>query len=121
KNGGKTSGDAPKNLLLLELVFLLFKSGNIPMDGMAADTNDEDEEIDEHNEPRYPVRTNRGVPKKRYQADLKAKSKYPICNYVSNHRLANSHALGVEKLSTVSIPSDVQEAMKDEKWKKSNE
>ena len=61
---------------------------------------------------------NRGIPKKQYQADLKVKSKYPISNFVSNHRLASSHALRVEKLSTISIPGDASEAIKDERWKK---
>lgn len=61
---------------------------------------------------------NRGVPKKQYSPDLKAKSKYPISNFVSNHRLGNSHASLVEELSTVTIPNNVHEAMNDTKWKK---
>lgn len=68
--------------------------------------------------PRYPVRSNRGVPKKQYQPNLNAKSRYPIGNYVSHHRLASSHALAVNNLSSTSIPNNVQEAVKDEKWKK---
>ncbi|PWA60403.1 hypothetical protein CTI12_AA387250 [Artemisia annua] len=39
------------------------------------ETDGEGEEVDEHNEPRYPVRMNRGVPKKQYQADLKVTSR----------------------------------------------
>ncbi|PWA43862.1 ankyrin repeat-containing domain, PGG domain protein [Artemisia annua] len=31
-------------------------------------------------EPRFPVRSTRGIPKAQYQADLKAKAKYPIVN-----------------------------------------
>ncbi|KAJ9561968.1 hypothetical protein OSB04_007128 [Centaurea solstitialis] len=69
-------------------------------------------------EPRYPRRHNRGIPKKQYQPVLETKAKYPIGDYVSSHRLAKSHALLVDKLSTVAIPNDVQEALRDEKWKK---
>nr|GEY95176.1 putative RNA-directed DNA polymerase [Tanacetum cinerariifolium] len=68
-------------------------------------------------EPRYPTRHNRGILKKQYQPDLKANTKYPIGDYVSSYRLARSHALLVEELSTVTIPKDVQKALKDEKWK----
>lgn len=68
-------------------------------------------------EPRYLARHNRGIPKKQYQLDLEAKANYPIGDYVSSHRLARSHALLVEELSTVKIPNNVQEALKDEKWK----
>ena len=69
-------------------------------------------------EPRYPARSTRGKPKRQYQPDLNAKAKYPIGNYVSNHRLASPHAHRTESLSTVCIPTDVQEAKADEKWKR---
>ena len=69
-------------------------------------------------EPRYPIRINRGIPKNQYDADFKAKTKYPINNYTSSHRLSKSHALVVTQLSPVSIPSNVQEALMDSKWKK---
>lgn len=49
---------------------------------------------------------------------MKAKAKYPIGNLVSHHRLSDTHALRVERISTTNIPRDVQEALKDEKWKK---
>lgn len=41
--------------------------------------------------PRYPIRINRGIPKIQYDLDVKAKSKYPINNYTSSHRLSKSH------------------------------
>ncbi|GJU66615.1 putative RNA-directed DNA polymerase [Tanacetum coccineum] len=76
------------------------------------------QETNDTSQARYLTRSNRGVLKKQYQPDLKAKAKYPIGNYVSHHRLASPHALVVEKLSTVSILSNVHEAVKNEKWKK---
>ncbi|GLR00174.1 hypothetical protein GCM10007863_45950 [Dyella mobilis] len=63
-----------------------------------------------------PPRTTRGIPKQQYDPDPKAKVKYPIANYVSNHRLSPSCASFISQLSTVSIPSNVQEALKDPKW-----
>lgn len=89
-------------------------------DSIMQDVQDsEDTFVDQEgtNDPMYPIRSNRGVPKRQYQTDLKAKGKYPISNYVSYHRLANSHALCVDKLATVCIPENVQEALKDERWK----
>ncbi|GJW81349.1 putative RNA-directed DNA polymerase [Tanacetum coccineum] len=65
------------------------------------------QETDNPPEPRYPARHNRGIPKKQYQPDLKAKAKYPIGDYVSSHLLARSHAFLVEELSTVTIPKDL--------------
>ncbi|PRQ52624.1 hypothetical protein RchiOBHm_Chr2g0157511 [Rosa chinensis] len=37
---------------------------------------------------------------------------------MSNHRISGSHALVVDQLSTVSIPSNVQDALADPKWTK---
>ena len=73
---------------------------------------------EEGSDRRYPVRITRGQPKGQYVPDLKAKEKYPIGNFVSHHRLSDTHALMVEKMSSVTIPRDVQEALKDVKWKK---
>ncbi|KAJ9538401.1 hypothetical protein OSB04_031134 [Centaurea solstitialis] len=73
-----------------------------------------------NSEPRFPVRSTRGTPKMQYQADLKAKDKYPIGNYVSQHRLASSHMVMINELSTVLIPRDVYEAMKDGKMEEGN-
>ena len=61
--------------------------------------------------PRYPQRLNRGVPKKQYEPDPEAKTKYLIKNYVSSHRLTESYAFTVNQLSTVSISSNVQDAL----------
>lgn len=78
---------------------------------------DEEVELEDSGDRRYPIRSNRGKPKKQYQPELKAKGRYSISNYVSPHRLARSHALIVEELTTTTIPSDVQEALNDERWK----
>ena len=72
----------------------------------------------ENTAPRYPQRLNRGVPKKQYEPDPEAKTKYSINNYVSSHRLTESYAFTVNQLSQVSIPSNVQDALDDPKWKK---
>lgn len=64
------------------------------------------------------MRNNRGQPKKQYEPELKAKGRYPIINYVSKHRLAKSHALLVDQLDTILIPKNVQEATKDDRWKR---
>ena len=67
---------------------------------------------------RYPQRLNRGVPKKQYEPDPKNKTKYPISNYISTHRLSELCAFTVNQLSNVSIPSNVQDALADPKWTK---
>ena len=56
---------------------------------------------------RYPQRLNRGVPKKQYEPDPKNKTKYPISNYISTHRLLELYAFTVNQLSNVFIPSNV--------------
>ena len=72
----------------------------------------------ENTAPRYQQRLNRGVKKKQYEPNPEAKTKYPINNYVSSHRLTESYAFTVNQLSTVSIPSNVQDALADPKWRK---
>ena len=72
--------------------------------------------FEESTDLRYPQRSNRGVPRKRYEPDLKANTKYPISNYISSHRLFESYALSVNQLSIIFIPSSVQEALEDPKW-----
>ena len=67
---------------------------------------------------RYPQRLNRGVPKKQYEPDPKNKTKYPISNYTSTHRLSELYAFTVNQLSNVSIPSNIQDALADPKWTK---
>ena len=69
-------------------------------------------------ESRYPIRINRGIPKRQYDPDLCSKTKYPINNYISSHRLSRSHAFTVNQLSSISIPSNVQDALANPKWKK---
>ncbi|KAM0986195.1 hypothetical protein ACFX14_013409 [Malus domestica] len=63
-----------------------------------------------------PHHTTRGIPRQQYDPDPKIKVKYPIANHVSLHRLSMSCASFVYQLSTVSIPSNVHEALKDPKW-----
>ncbi|RVW66052.1 Retrovirus-related Pol polyprotein from transposon RE1 [Vitis vinifera] len=66
---------------------------------------------------RLPHRHNRGIPKPTYEPELSTKVKYPISNYVSNHRLSESNKSFVNQLSTVAIPNSVQEALVDPRWK----
>ncbi|RVW62615.1 Retrovirus-related Pol polyprotein from transposon RE1 [Vitis vinifera] len=66
---------------------------------------------------RLPHRHNRGIPKPIYEPELSTKVKYPISNYVSNHRLSESNKSFVNQLSTVAIPNSVQEALADPRWK----
>ncbi|RVX21302.1 Copia protein [Vitis vinifera] len=62
---------------------------------------------------RLPHRHNRGIPKPTYEPELSTKVKYPMSNYVSNHRLSESNKSFVNQLSTVPIPNSVQEALAD--------
>ncbi|RVX07099.1 Retrovirus-related Pol polyprotein from transposon RE1 [Vitis vinifera] len=66
---------------------------------------------------RLPHRHNRGIPKPTYEPELSTKVKYPMSNYVSNHRLSESNKSFVNQLSTVAIPNSVQEALADPRWK----
>lgn len=56
-----------------------------------------------------------------YEPSLTAKAKYPIANFVSIHRLSKSYASFVNQLSFVSIPSKVQDALRDAKLSKAME
>ncbi|KAM1025521.1 hypothetical protein PS2_038372 [Malus domestica] len=58
----------------------------------------------------------RGIPKQLYDPDPRAKVKCPISNHVSIHRLSTSCEAFVNQLSTVSIPCNVEDAMKDPRW-----
>ncbi|CAL9009279.1 unnamed protein product [Prunus brigantina] len=64
-----------------------------------------------------PVRKNRGIPKIQYEADPKAKVKYPISNHVSTHRLSAPHAMLIKQLDSLTTPSSVEEALMDPNWK----
>ncbi|WJZ82183.1 hypothetical protein VitviT2T_001965 [Vitis vinifera] len=66
---------------------------------------------------RLPHRHNRGIPKPTYEPKLFTKVKYPMSNYVSNHRLSESNKSFVNQLSTVAILNSVQEALADPRWK----
>ncbi|WKA07496.1 hypothetical protein VitviT2T_025316 [Vitis vinifera] len=66
---------------------------------------------------RLPHRHNRGIPKPTYEPELSTKVKYPMSNYVYNHRLSESNKSFVNQLSTVAIPNSVQEALVDPRWK----
>ncbi|KAL6325849.1 hypothetical protein AAG906_031001 [Vitis piasezkii] len=66
---------------------------------------------------RLPHCHNRGIPKPTYELELSTKVRYPMSNYVSNHRLSESNKSFVNQLSTVAIPNSVQEALVDPRWK----
>ena len=63
-----------------------------------------------------PPRSNRGVPPVKYESDPKSKVRYPISNHVSCQKLSKSYVSYVLQLSSVSIPSKMQEALADDRW-----
>ncbi|PRQ47582.1 putative RNA-directed DNA polymerase [Rosa chinensis] len=63
-----------------------------------------------------PPRSTSGKPPRQYEPSLDVKSKYAIANFVSTHRLSKSHASFVNQISSVCVPSKVQDALKDPKW-----
>jgi hypothetical protein len=65
---------------------------------------------------RLPARSNRGIPPIQYEPNPKCKAKYPISNHVSFQKLSKSYASFVLQLSSVPIPSKMQEALADDKW-----
>lgn len=65
-----------------------------------------------------PSRSTCGQPPKHYEPILSAKAKNLVAKYVSTHRLFKPYVAFVNQLSSVSLPSKVQDAMKDEKWMK---
>ena len=69
-------------------------------------------------EPRRSQRATKGIPKKQYEPEIKAKTRYPIADFISTHRLSKPYAFVIEQLSSASIPSSVQDALTDPKWKK---
>ncbi|CAL8991370.1 unnamed protein product [Prunus brigantina] len=64
-----------------------------------------------------PKRANRGKPPVHYEADINAKGKYPINNYVSLTRLSESRVHFVKQLAEIPVPNSVTEALEDQKWK----
>ncbi|CAL8157474.1 unnamed protein product [Prunus armeniaca] len=63
-----------------------------------------------------PPRTTRGKPKVQYSPDIHAKSKYPISHCVSTHRLSKSYASYLCQLSSVCVPTKLQDALSNPKW-----
>ncbi|KAH9680958.1 retrovirus-related pol polyprotein from transposon RE1 [Citrus sinensis] len=57
------------------------------------------------------------MPRLNYEPTLSSKTKYPMSNFVSYHRLSKECESFVNQLSVLSIPNSVQEALKDPKWK----
>ncbi|KAM2986068.1 hypothetical protein FF2_006394 [Malus domestica] len=68
-------------------------------------------------EPSYmlPPRQNRGKPPDRYSSE--GKVRYSISNYVSTHRLSPKYSAFVQKMETIKIPTRLEEALKDSKWR----
>ena len=62
-------------------------------------------------------RHNIGISKTTYEPKLSSKVRYPMSNYLYNHRLSELNKLFVNQLSTVVIPNSVQEALADLRWK----
>jgi hypothetical protein len=64
-----------------------------------------------------PFRENRGKPPKRYSPDAKERrSKYPTANYMSTRRLSEPLRAFVHVLSSVQVPTRIQEALSKPKW-----
>lgn len=64
-----------------------------------------------------PFRNNRGKPPNRYSPEVEdRRSKYPIANYVSTHRLSETLKAFAHKLSSDYIPRNVEEALLDPQW-----
>jgi len=76
-----------------------------------------DDLISEGTKPTYqlPERRNRGKPRVQYEADLKAKEKYPINNYISLCRLSEAHVHFVKQLANIHVPNSAIEVLKDPK------
>ena len=70
---------------------------------------------------KYPQRSNKGVPKKQYEPNPKAKTKYLISNHVTSHRLSESYAFTLNQLSTVFIPGSVHGSIDKSKMDKGDE
>ena len=54
-----------------------------------------------------PNQVTRGKPKVNYEPVINSKSKYPINNYVSYHRLSKESMAFLNQLFIVSIPNNV--------------
>ncbi|KAI5336987.1 hypothetical protein L3X38_016256 [Prunus dulcis] len=78
-----------------------------------------DDLISKGTEPTHqlPKRKNRDKPRVQYEADFKAKGKYPINNYISLSKLSEPHVHYVKHLAGIFVPNSVTEALEDPKWK----
>ncbi|KAM1320480.1 hypothetical protein ACFX2H_005359 [Malus domestica] len=100
-------------------------SNELPDDGLSSDDSSNSlvqdggiHEVNSDDSSTYqlPPRANRGKPKVQYEPDMHAKAKYHINNYVSTHRLSKPYASYICQLSSVSIPTKLQDALSDPKW-----
>ncbi|KAI5311660.1 hypothetical protein L3X38_040833 [Prunus dulcis] len=64
-----------------------------------------------------PKRKNCGKPPVHYEADLNAKGKYLISNYISLNRLSKSRADFMKLFADILVPNNVTEALEDPKQK----
>ena len=94
-------------------------SNELPDDGSSSDDSSNSlvqdggiHEVNSDDSSTYqlPPRANRGKPKVQYEPNMHAKAKYPINNYVSTHRLSKPYASYICQLSSVSIPTKLQDA-----------
>ncbi|CAL2237756.1 unnamed protein product [Prunus armeniaca] len=77
----------------------------------------DDDEVLSNDVSIYPLppHTTRGKPKVQYSPDIHAKSKYLINHYVSTHRLSKSYASYLCQLSSVCVPTKLQDALSNPK------
>ena len=90
----------------------------IPVDSNIHDIVSITEPASEPSQYHLPPRSNRGQPATRYKLGPKSKAKYPISNHVSSHKLSESYASYVLQLSSISIPSKLQEVVAYSRWTK---
>jgi hypothetical protein len=63
-----------------------------------------------------PPRINRGVPPKRYVPEDGTSKEYPIANYMTTEKLPERVKMFSEKMLSISVPKNVEEAQQDPKW-----
>jgi hypothetical protein len=67
-------------------------------------------------ERRYPLRTIRNIPPKRYREDSNRQERYAISSYTSTIGLSNMVRDFTKELSKIQIPNSVDEIVRDPKW-----
>ena len=93
-----------------------------PLEVLSNSTLDDNIDLESQSSQYHlPPRSTRSIPPIRYEPDPKAKVKYPISDHVSSQKLSKSYASYVLQLSSVSIPSKMQEALTDARWTKAME